>query len=185
MLMQRNPYDLFLTRFDDFTEIQKSAFKIIEDGENCIITAPTGSGKTEAAILPVLNRLMRENGKGIYAIYITPLRALNRDLIKRLNWLGKELGVNIAVRHGDTKQSERRAQSLNPPQILITTPESVQNLLLSGRLKNSLKNLKVVIVDELHELYYNKRGAQLSIALERVQEISRDFQRIGISATID
>ena len=137
---------------------------MIESGDNCIITAPTGSGKTEAALLPVLSRLAKENGKGIYAIYITPLRALNRDLIKRMEWLGSELGVKIAVRHGDTPQSERRAQAAFPPQILITTPESVQNLLLSPRLRNSLSNLKVVIVDELHELYYNKRGAQLSIA---------------------
>ncbi len=182
--MQRDPYSLFLTRFSDFTEIQKSSFKIIEDGENCIITAPTGSGKTEAALLPVLNRLLKENGKGIYAIYITPLRALNRDLIKRLDWLGKELDINIAVRHGDTTQAERRTHSLNPPQILITTPESMQNILLSARLRSSLSNLKVVIVDELHELYYNKRGAQLAIALERFQEVSGDFQRIGISATI-
>ena len=182
--MQSNPYELFLTRFKDFTEIQKSAFKIIEAKENCIITAPTGSGKTEAALLPVLNRLVKDRRNGIFAIYITPLRALNRDLVNRLKWLGSELGVDIAVRHGDTSQKERRAQSLKPPQILITTPESVQNLLLSPRLKSSLSNLEVVIVDELHELYYNKRGAQLSIALERVQEASRDFQRIGISATI-
>ncbi len=182
--MQKDPYSLFLTRFEDFTEIQKSAFKIIEEGSNCIITAPTGSGKTEAALLPVINRLAKQEGKGIYAIYITPLRALNRDLIKRLNWLGSELGINIAVRHGDTSQGERRSQTLNPPQILITTPETVQNLLLSGNLRRALTNLKVVIVDELHELYYNKRGAQLSLALERVQEVSGDFQRIGISATI-
>lgn len=182
--MQRNPYDLFLTRFNDFTEIQKSAFKVIEDGENCIITAPTGSGKTEAALLPVLDRLVKEKQPGIYAIYITPLRALNRDLVKRLSWLGSELGVSISVRHGDTSQSERRAQVLRPPQIIITTPESVQNLLLSRSLRGALSNLRVVIVDELHELYYNKRGAQLSIALERIQEVSRDFQRIGISATI-
>lgn len=184
MLMQTDPYKLFLTRFADFTEIQKSAIGVIEGGENCIISAPTGSGKTEAALLPVLKRLQNEQGKGIFAIYITPLRALNRDLIKRLEWFGSELGVDIAVRHGDTTQTERRAQSLKPPQILITTPESIQNLLLSPRLRSSLSNLRVVIVDELHELYYNKRGAQLSIALERVEVISGSFQRIGISATI-
>ncbi len=182
--MPRNPYELFLTRFPDFTEIQKAALKVIEEGNNCIITAPTGSGKTEAALLPVINRLTKEDAKGIFAIYITPLRALNRDLVKRLKWFGSELNIDIQVRHGDTSQSERRAQSLRPPQILITTPESVQNLLLSGRLKSALGNLKVVIVDEVHELYYNKRGAQLSIALERVEEVSKGFQRIGISATI-
>ncbi|MDE1768766.1 MAG: DEAD/DEAH box helicase, partial [Candidatus Micrarchaeota archaeon] len=179
-----NPYELFLTRFADFTDIQKSAFKIIDEGNNCIITAPTGSGKTEAALLPILDRIKKQDGKGIFAIYITPLRALNRDLIKRLEWLGGELGIDIAVRHGDTTMGERRAQSLNPPQVLITTPESMQNLLLSRNLRRALSNLKVVIVDELHELYYNKRGAQLSVALERFEEVSGNFQRIGISATI-
>ncbi len=180
----RSPYDLFLTRFRDFTSIQKASFEIVGKMEDCIITAPTGSGKTEAALLPVIDRILRKKGKGIFAIYITPLRALNRDLVGRLEWLGSELGVDIAVRHGDTSQSERRAQSAKPPQILITTPESVQNLLLSSRLREALSNLDVVIVDELHELYYNKRGAQLSIALERVAEVAGDFQRIGISATI-
>jgi ATP-dependent Lhr-like helicase len=157
----------------------------IEQGENCLLIAPTGSGKTEAAILPVLNRIVKSrSSEGISALYITPLRALNRDLVKRLEWLGRELGVRIEVRHGDTPASQRRKQVLVPPQLLITTPETVQNLFLSRGLRSSLKNLRFVMVDELHELYYNKRGAQLSVALERLEEISMGFQRIGISATI-
>ena len=183
--MTASPYELFLTKFKEFTEIQKLAIDTIEQGENCIITAPTGSGKTEAAILPVLNRITKAKGRdGISAIYVTPLRSLNRDLIKRLDWLGSELGIRISVRHGDTTQSERRKQAINPPQILITTPETIQNLLISKTMRNSIRNLKVVIVDELHELYYNKRGAQLSIVLERLEELASGYQRIGISATI-
>jgi len=183
--MPSSPYELFLTKFENFTEIQKLSIGPIEQGENCIITAPTGSGKTEAAILPVLNRISKDKNKaGIYALYVTPLRALNRDLVKRLEWLGSQLGISIAVRHGDTTQSERAKQRLNPPQMLITTPETIQNLLMSKALRKSLENLKVLIVDELHELYYNKRGAQLSVALERLEELSKDYQRIGISATI-
>ena len=179
------PYELFLTRFKDFTEVQKLAMGPLEEGSNCMITAPTGSGKTEAALLPVFNRIVKSKSNGgIIAIYITPLRALNRDLIKRLEWMGSELGIAFAVRHGDTSQSERRKQSKSPPQLLITTPETIQNILLSKRLRSSLKNLKTVIVDELHELYCNKRGAQLSVALERIEELSGEYQRIGISATI-
>ncbi len=183
--MSLSPYELFLMKFGDFTDIQKLSIGPIEQMVNCILTAPTGSGKTEAAILPVLNRIIKSGKKdGIQAIYVTPLRALNRDLMKRLEWLGTELGVRIAVRHGDTPQSERRKQSLRPPQLLITTPETLQNLLISKNMRNSLRNVRVMIIDELHELYYNKRGAQLSVALERIAEISGDFQRVCISATI-
>lgn len=183
--MHNDPYKLFLTRFKDFTEIQVAAIPKIEAGENCIITAPTGSGKTEAAILPTLKKILcSDNKAGIMALYITPLRSLNRDLMKRLSWLGSELAISISTRHGDTPQSERRRQSTNPPQLLITTPETIQNLLLSKNLRKSLSNIKTVIVDEIHELYYNKRGAQLSVALERLEELSIGYQRIGISATI-
>ncbi|VVB77006.1 ATP-dependent DNA helicase Hel308 [uncultured archaeon] len=183
--MTPDPYKLFLDKFGSFTEIQSSAFAAIEKGENCIITAPTGSGKTEAAMLPVFNGILkRKDAGGIQAIYVTPLRALNRDLMKRLEAMAKELGVSIATRHGDTTASERQKQAARPPQILITTPETVQNLFLSARLKSAMASTRVVIVDELHELYYNKRGAQLAIALERLAELSPSYQRIGISATI-
>lgn len=178
-------YPFFLKTFREFTDIQKIALPVVESGENCIITAPPGSGKTEAALLPILNKLNDNPGlDGIYAIYITPLRALNRDLQKRLETFEKEFGIKIGVRHGDTKQSVRSRQAIKPPQILITTPESMQNILVSKRLRTALKNVKSVIVDELHELYYNKRGTQLSVALERLYELCGEFQRIGISATI-
>jgi len=183
--MTRDPYEIFIGRFGSFTEIQKSAFGAIESGENCIITAPTGSGKTEAAVLPVFGKILKGGSeRGIQAIYVTPLRALNRDLMKRLESISRELGISIATRHGDTPTKERRAQAARPPQILITTPETLQNLFLSQRLRASLANVRTVIVDEMHELYANKRGAQLSVALERLAEMSGKYQRIGISATM-
>lgn len=183
--MSRNPYSLFLERFGRFTEIQEGAFPIIEAGSNCLIIAPTGSGKTEAALLPVLDRISKSGKKGgILAVYITPLKALNRDLLRRMEWLCDALGITMGVRHGDTTAAERGRQAREPPQLIITTPETLQNMLLSYRLRDALRNIKVAIVDELHELYYNKRGAQLSVGLERLEELSGGFQRIGISGTI-
>ncbi len=183
--MVADPYDIFLRRFGSFTDVQKAAFEHVENGENCVITAPTGSGKTEAAILPLFKRLVNEKeAKGIWLIYITPLRALNRDLMKRLEVLAKELNVSISVRHGDTPTKERQLQAASPPQVLITTPETLQNLFLSPRLRNALANIRAIVIDELHELYANKRGAQLGVALERLEELAKGYQRIGISATL-
>ncbi len=175
---------LFSERVGELNPLQREAFSEITAGSNCLIVAPTGSGKTEAAMLPILERLSSAEKKGIQALYITPLRALNRDLMKRLEEMCGTLEITIGVRHGDTSQKERQAQAAKPPQILITTPETLQNLLLSPRLRTSLANLQFVIVDELHELYYNKRGAQLSIVLQRIAQMRQGFTRIGLSATI-
>ncbi len=162
---------------------------MIESGSNAVLIAPTGAGKTEAAVLPLLKALSEsgENGErpaGICMLYITPLRALNRDMISRLESTCKALGISIAVRHGDTSQSERSRQARTAPQFLITTPETLQSILPTKHLGLALKNVRAVVIDEVHELYHNKRGAQLSLALERLEGFSPGFQRIGISATV-
>ncbi len=169
------------------TDPQVEAVPLILAGKNVLLIAPTGTGKTEAAFLPVFSRLIElaRRYRGIKILYITPLRALNRDIMERLQWWCEKLDVKIAVRHGDTGMRERRIQSRSPPDMLITTPETLQAILPGRNMRRHLKQTRWVIIDEVHEFAEDKRGSQLALALERLRLITeRDFQVIGLSATI-
>ncbi|MBI5223880.1 DEAD/DEAH box helicase [Candidatus Micrarchaeota archaeon] len=174
--------DLVRERFGELSEIQKIAIPRVLNGENVLILAPTGYGKTESALLPVLEKLKDEK-EGICALYITPLRALSRDLKERFEWWCNRLDVSHDMRTGDTTQHERTLHRKNPPKILLTTVESLQALLMGRVMRSHLKNVRFVIVDEVHDVLDNKRGAQLSLGLERLNLIA-SFQRIAISATV-
>ncbi len=169
------------------TETQEKAIPKILEQKNVLLISPTATGKTESAVLPVLDMLLRipERRRGIKILYVTPLKALNRDILERLEWWCNNLDVKLAVRHGDTDNKERTRQSRSPPDMLITTPETLQAILPGRLMRQHLSAVRWVIVDEVHELADSKRGSQLSLALERLRWVTgRDFQRIGLSATI-
>jgi len=192
----------FRRRYGGFTVPQRCAVPLIKQGHNVLVSSPTGTGKTLAVFLGIIDELYRLAEEGrledkIYAIYISPLRALNNDMRRNLLEplqgikqvaadMGLELGdIRVAVRTSDTSPAEKQRMLRTPPHILITTPESLSISLVSPRFRERLATAKWVVVDEIHELASSKRGSLLSLALERLENLAgRPLQRIGLSATI-
>lgn len=181
--------EIFLKEgFKSLTAIQKKAIPVISRKINSLLVAPTGSGKTEAAVIPVFTQLsnykIHHRGK-IKAIYITPLRALNNDVFRRIIKYAESENLRVQIRHGDTTTRTKRNIVEDPPDVLITTPESLAVILTSSKMLKALDCLEWVIIDEVHELVSNERGAHLSIGLERLQAASiLPVIRIGLSATL-
>src|SRR5579871_2486539 len=169
----------------ELTEIQRLALPLLHGSSDALLISPTGTGKTEAALLPLLSRQLKDPSPPVSLLYVTPLRALNRDLAVRLTELCQEVGLVAAVRHGDTPAGDRLRQARRPPDLLLTTPETLQLLLVGTRLREGLRGVRAVIVDEVHELAPSDRGAQLALTLERLEAfVGRPIRRIGLSATV-
>src|SRR5271169_2243515 len=190
----------FLARFGLPTEPQEQGWPEILAGRTTLISAPTGSGKTLAAFLICIDRLVRKALDGTLAdrtevLYVSPLKALGNDIQKNLEGplseilaLAAERGmlmpeIRTAVRTGDTLQPERRAMLKRPPHILVTTPESLYILLTADKSRAILRDVRTVIVDEIHAVADDKRGAHLSLSLERLDLLAGEPTRIGLSAT--
>jgi ATP-dependent Lhr-like helicase len=179
----------FAAAFPEPTPAQTQAWPAIATGEHVLISAPTGSGKTLAAFLWSIDRLSSEADAGergrIGLVYISPLKALSYDIDRNLRvpLRGIAADLKVAVRTGDTPQRERQAMLREPPDILITTPESLY-LMLTGRAQELFAGAQSCIVDEIHAVASTKRGAHLALTLERLSlAAGRDVQRIGLSAT--
>ncbi len=168
----------------ELTPPQLEAIPRILRGESLLLIAPTGIGKTEAAMIPLFTRILEERPRPISLLHITPMRSLNRDLGQRLEWYGTRLGISVAVRHGDTPAAERRRQVLRPPDVLITTPETFQIALSAPTLRRHLANVRYVVLDEVHELADTERGVQLALGLRRLKRLCGGFQPVALSATL-
>ena len=177
----------FEEAFERPTPAQAKAWPAIAAGENVLLSAPTGSGKTLAAFLWALDRLASERaGEGTRVVYVSPLKALAYDIERNLRTPLRGIGaeqVSVGIRTGDTPQRERAAMARRPPDILITTPESLY-LILTSNAREMLSGAEAVIVDEIHAVAASKRGSHVALTLERLEgQAGRPVQRIGLSAT--
>ncbi|MCY3793455.1 MAG: DEAD/DEAH box helicase, partial [Gammaproteobacteria bacterium] len=183
----------FDRRFDSPTPVQAEAWPRIAAGGHVLATAPTGSGKTLTAFLWSLNQF----AAGVWrpgatrVLYVSPLKALNNDIQRNLLIPLEELRENagfpeisVRTRSGDTPGGERQRMLRHPPDILITTPESLMLLLTTVRGRQALATVETLILDEIHAVADNRRGAQLMVSVERLARLAGEFQRIALSATV-
>ena len=167
--------------------LQERAIPPVLDGDHALLLAPTAGGKTEAAVFPLLSRMLTEGWRGLSVLYVCPIKALLNDLESRLRGYGTLVGRRVELWHGDVGAARRRAILRERPDLLLTTPESIEVMLVSSRSEPRalFRDLQAVVVDELHAFAGDDRGWHLLAVLERVRRLAgREIQRLGLSATI-
>ena len=167
--------------------LQREAIGPVLRGDDALLLAPTAGGKTEAAVFPILTRMAAQRWDGLSVLYLCPLKALLNNLLPRLEVYGGWAGRRVALWHGDTTSGLRRAILTTPPDILLTTPESLESMLVSTKVDHQrlFAGLRAVIVDEVHAFGGDDRGWHLLAVLERLTRIrGQTIQRIGLSATV-
>src|SRR3990172_1905503 len=173
--------------FRELRPVQELAIEPVLDGKSCVVLAPTAGGKTEAAFFPVLSLIDSEDWRPVSVLYVAPIRALLNDQEHRISRCCSLIGRRAAKWHGDTSQSERKAFLADPADVLLTTPESLEVMLMSRAVpaRKLFQTLRAVIIDEAHAFVGDDRGVHLSAVLERLSRIcGHDLQRIALSATV-
>jgi ATP-dependent Lhr-like helicase len=171
----------------DLRPLQRAAIRPLMDGEDAVLLAPTAGGKTEAACLPILSAMSEQRWSGTSVLYLCPLKALLNNLVTRIDGYAQWLGRRAALWHGDTKESQRRRIRADLPDILLTTPESLEAMLIGVKTDHAhlLGGVRAVVVDEVHAFAGDDRGWHLLAVLERLERVTgRPVQRIGLSATV-
>ena len=167
--------------------LQEQSIAPIHAGEHCLLLAPTAGGKTEAATFPILSRICSENWSGLSVLYVCPLKALLNNLHERLEGYCQMVGRRCALWHGDVGPSQRNRIKSDPPDILLTTPESLEVMLISAKAdgRDMLKDVRIVVIDEIHAFAGDDRGWHLLSVIERIGRLAgRELQRVGLSATV-
>lgn len=167
--------------------LQEEAIEPLLNGEHAVLLAPTAGGKTEAAIFPIVSRMLSDHWTGLSVLYICPIRALLNNLFERLERVLGLVGRRVGIWHGDIGETDRRRIRRDPPDLLLTTPESLEVMLVSRRVEHHtfFSRVKTVVVDEIHAFAGDDRGWHLLAVLERIERLAgKPFQRIGLSATV-
>lgn len=167
--------------------VQSLSIDACLDGANLVVLAPTAGGKTEAAFFPVISQMLSESWSGLSVLYVSPIRALLNNQEHRLRRYFELVGRRAACWHGDTAQGDKRRMATEPPDCLLTTPESLEVILVSSKIEHRefFKNVQIVVIDELHAFAGDDRGWHLLSVFSRIQRLAgRDLQRVGLSATV-
>jgi ATP-dependent Lhr-like helicase len=171
--------------WSELRAVQEEAYDAITTGNDVLIIAPTAGGKTEAALIPVVDGILKGGYSGVAALYLAPLKALINDQEERFSTFCLPIGLEVLKWHGDVPKGDRAWKDNEPPHILMITPESLEVLLMERELSAGLSNLRYVIIDELHAFVESERGVQMRVLIDRLDRISgRKIQRIGLSATV-